>query len=285
MTTDPTDDPLWIRAQEEIGAMPALRMQFFVSRINYVTVLSQDMLAVHSHLFDTLVSEHNESIFSLLRENPKLLTTDSPEAITQVREHIISGNKTHVAGYREWILNQALVSFCTFFDAFLVDAVELVLSSKVELLFDTKAASGVTYKKIIEDGLASTTEELVAKELGHFSFIAGIKSRIGYFESKLNVSTQAILDWDRFTDGSLFKHWTLDYLSEIYEKRNSIVHRDEYPIKTLEEIQEISTAFSKIIMNIALELKEGYSILLDVNRALLQAQRYQHYKSTESRGG
>jgi len=268
----------WQRAQEEANAIPALRMQFFLSRINYVMIMANDLLDLHAHTKDQLISKYTSSMLTLLGENPQLLNITSPTDIDIVNRTIKEGNMAHVSGYREWILNQALVSLCTFLDAFLEETVDIVLRQRVDFLYDTKASKEATFQEIVENGLSKVIDEVRRKEVGHFAHLTGIKSRVKYFESKLDILTNAIFDWSHFNDGHLFSHWTLDYLSDTYDKRHDVVHHDTYPIKTLKELKEISDAFSKIILNLSREVRQKYSIMLDINRTILLSELYQRYQ-------
>lgn len=268
------DRELWEEAERIANAIPAIPMQAFMTRMSFVMLMVADLLDVHHYATDQLVQRHMGGQMKILEDNPQILRVDNEEVRQAVQAHMEQGVRDQVSRHSQWILNQGLVSHCTFLDAFLEQTVELVLRGQPSLLVDTRAGKEASLQQVIEDGLDTVLADVAAKETSHFAHLTGIRSRIGYLESKLSMATARLFDWSNFTDGAEFAHWDLDYLCDVYDRRHKIVHHDEYSVNSGEELHEISTAFGKLLLNTARVAQDVHGIMNDMNRGLIQQQEY-----------
>ena len=234
----------------------------YVGKINYVALLAQDILRMHAENSSALMGERIEGTLSLLRDNPDFIVDDQPEALEKIVGKIIDYSRNQVARYRDWVMNQALVSFCSYFDAFLDDTLDTIFQVQVDLLFDSKPAKSVELKDVVEMGCEDLISEIRRKEVTRFSF-KGIDKRLGYFESKLGISASSLFDWSSYKDPERFEGWDLEKLKEVYDKRHAVVHRDDYPISSIEEITELSMFLMRIIMNLSNRCMFQYSLSLE----------------------
>jgi hypothetical protein len=88
--------------------------------------------------------------------------------------------------------------------------------------------------------------------------------RIDYLQRKLAIQTHQLFDWglsDEDTDRR-FEGLNLDSLVKFYQQRHDIVHRDDTPISTYEELDVISVFFLNVGSRLAMMIhkKHGHRI-------------------------
>ena len=60
-------------------------------------------------------------------------------------------------------------------------------------------------------------------------------------------------------------------LSEIFDKRHNVVHKNELPLKELSELAKIKNFFEKIVIKLSILTMDKYAILLDVQDILVRS--------------
>jgi hypothetical protein len=229
-------DPAWEMAEKAVESIPHIKMTHYLTRISNITATVMDFLRLHSESSYRIAEERAASIQEMINQNPQIWATDDVDIQQQEVEGISEFVQQQVSAYGNWILSQGLVSFCTFLDGFFEDVVDIRLQQNVALIYDTASAKRVDLRSFVEKELPQIIDEVRKKETRHFSYLPGIKKRIGYLESKLGIPTSSIFDWAIFLDADEFEGWDLDKLDELYDNRHSIVHRDAYPVQSVEDL-------------------------------------------------
>src|SRR5262245_8301835 len=89
--------------------------------------------------------------------------------------------------YPSWVLNQALVTYCTIFDSFLDSTLDAVLQHNPKLLYGLSGAKNIELKKVIELGsVDAIVREIRAKEIRNFSN-DDIGNRLNFLKTKLAI--------------------------------------------------------------------------------------------------
>ncbi len=82
-----------------------------------------------------------------------------------------------------------------------------------------------------------------------------------------------IFDYSTFT-GDAQKRligYDLSKLSEIFDKRHNVVHKNELPLKELSKLAKIKDFFEKIVIKLSILTMDRYTILLDVQDILVRS--------------
>lgn len=186
--------------------------------------------------------------------------------------------------YPRWVLNQALVSFCTIMDSFLDSILDALFRHNPKMLYGISGAKNVELKRLVELGsVEAVVEDIRTKEIRSFSN-ESIAERLDYFQRKFNIETKLLFDWDlteKDTDRRL-ENLNLDSLVMFYEQRHDIVHRDATPISTLDELDLASLLFTNVGWKLAWRLHKQHDITLDFLMWVARHIRYQEFKLQES---
>ena len=182
--------------------------------------------------------------------------------------------------YPRWVLNQALVTYCTILDSFLDSTLDAIFQHNPKVLYGVAAAKNIDLKKPVDLGTVDAViREIRAKEIRNFSN-DDIAKRLQYLKDKLSIDTDRLFDWefsaedtDRRLEGLNFKS-----LENYYQQRHDIVHRDATPISTFEEIDIVSVFFVNVGSKLAARICQKHQIPLDLSLMVNRNERYERLK-------
>jgi hypothetical protein len=185
------DDPLWLKAQEIVNRMPAIRMSFFLGRLNETLLFAKDMLNLYrDHGKSTSIARGMSGLpglLELLPFNEDVTPEEQQRARDEIAQKYEEETKRKADQPEGWILNQALVTLCTAFDTFLEELVEVVLQTKVEILYGVAGAKNIELKEAVRLGsLEAIVANLREKEVERFTF-ERIKQRLEYLDRRLGL--------------------------------------------------------------------------------------------------
>jgi hypothetical protein len=284
-------DPLWQRVLEQEERTPRIMLWSFINRITDAQVFVADILELHEANSESILKEKMRGIPELV-SNPEFYidvegkpTNPNDSVVKLLVEKMEGSFKNKIEkDYPRWVLNQALVTYCTIFDAFLDSCVEAVFLQNPKILYGVAAGKNIELKKVVELGSVDAVVTAIrAKEIKTFSH-GEITERINYFGSKLSVEIGQLFDW-KFSDEDKDRRlegWDIKMLESIYNKRHEIVHRDKHPVSTYEELDIIAHFFKSIAAKLAILLRRKHGLTWDI---LLIASRYQRYSSLKAQSG
>jgi len=185
-------------------------------------------------------------------ENLRLLKEKAQEEYTQ-----------EVENFLPILFNQTLVMFCTVFDNFLIDGLDVITNLKPEMIKNLSTKEDRDILEAIEENMdvsRSTVFSIIRKKiLERFDF-KSIDKKINTFEA-LGLKRNIIF--------KLNKKMTVKYpkaeklLKEIYSKRNDIVHKNTLPLRKFQELEHINGFFTHFIFKFSLDVWRTFNIKTD----------------------
>ncbi len=126
---------------------------------------------------------------SLWEPTPEIMNFLSDRIENSTREKI----EKH---YPRWVLNQALVTYCTILDSFLDSTLDAIFQHNPKVLYGVAAAKNIDLKKLVDLGTVDAViREIRAKEIRNFSN-DDIAKRLQYLKDKLSIDTDRLFDWE-----------------------------------------------------------------------------------------
>ncbi len=286
-------DPLWQEVLDEEARTPQIRLFFLMNRISDVKVFVADTLALYKANSEKIVSHKMRGMPAFVSKPEFWKNTEggpwkpTPEVIEFLAGQIETATRERIEDhYPRWVLNQALVTCCTILDSYLDSALDAVFQSNPKLLYAVSGAKNIELKKMVELGTVDAViRDIRAKEIRNFSN-DDIGNRLDYFQAKLSIQTDHLFDWQyskKDTDRPL-EGLNLKSLKDFYQQRHDIVHRDQTPISTFEELDRISVFFLNIGSKVALLISQKHNVVLDLFMIMYRNERYNLLK-TQSESG
>jgi hypothetical protein len=264
----------WRMAAQAAEQLPCILTMHYLTRLSDVHSTVVDLLKLHSTGAADLAKEHARTLRTLLGRNPQLWATEDGKARDLVKNRVNEFTSEAVSRRPVWIINQGLVTSVTFFEGFLENVVDIIYREKVDLLCQTRPASDISLKEVVAKGTQQGIDDVRSEEVHRFTFLSGIRKRMGYMESKLGIPVSALFDWSTFESPEQYEEYDLNKLADIYEKRNAVVHSEELPLEQLNQLSVVSDFLGKLVLNISGEARSKHGVLLDMNRMMLQTELY-----------
>lgn len=255
---------------------PAIPLVVHLSRLVDTFMYVADLLDAYSATQGRIIERHVTGVSALADEHGLLFQLPDEElekaARSKFAQLLRESAEQKARAYTDWILNQGLVSLCTVFDVFLDALVDVVIRTRVEILYAAAGAKNIELKEIVELGsLEAVTDRFREKEVKRFGFL-DIKDRFRYLESKLGLDVDDIFRFRRFTPEAqqALRDWDPDKVAGLYGSRHRIIHGDERPVKNIETLRELQDVLSKMMIDLAFQVKAKHGIELDLVQPLLQ---------------
>lgn len=182
-----------------------------------------------------------------------LLKKDTPsdkknEFIKKFKKSYEEKNIKDIESFFELLYNQILVVIYTFVDDYLIDSLEIIINEKPEILIQmSNNEKDITVKDVIE---SSTYSDVLKKIKTKVTDKFGRKG----IDKKLKDFQQLGINLDNLN---------YEELEEEINKRHDIVHKDERPIKSLEELVIIGKKFSNFIIQLAIKFHKHFNVHID----------------------
>ena len=201
--------------------------------------------------------------------NKPLSPSEKIEQFNLLKEGVEKEYVQDVENFLPILFNQTLVVFCTVFEMFLIDSLDVITKLKPETI---KILSTKEYKDILDaiekniDISRLTVFSIVRKKiLERFDF-KSIDKKFNTFEA-IGLKRSAIF---KLNEKMTVKYPNAEkFLKEIYRKRNDIVHKNMLPIKEYQDIENISEFLNHFIFKFSLDAYKVFGIKLDFQLTIL----------------
>jgi len=282
------NDPIWQKVLDQEADTPQIKLFSLMSRITDARVFVADTLALYKANSERLVARKMRGVPGLVSKPEFWKSSDGTptEPSLETVEFLVDGMEKATKEklekhYPQWVLNQALVTYCTILDSYLDSTLDAVFQHNPKLLYGLSGAKNIELKKVIELGsIDAIVREIRAKEIRSFSN-GDIVDRLDYFKSKLAIETDQLFDWEyseKDTDRPL-EGLNLKSLEDLYQQRHDIVHRDKTPISTAEELDIIGCFFLNIGSKLAVLIRQKHQIWWDIYMMTSRNDRYNLLKA------
>ena len=253
--------------------MIVLKAFEYLSKLNRTVIFLRDALkACQSREFQKMLLEERKAVREeLLSELEYKKIFFHPDAETHknlknmVMEKMEQADEAGIKSYMPIIVNQNLVMLCTVMEIYLVHVLVTVLLKRPEIIVGLAQEKNVTLKRVLELGnYDAVVEEFRDKVVEIFSF-QGIKEKFNTF-SKIGITTESVFEYSGFPERvqKRFKGYSFTNLEDIFQKRHDIVHKNELPIRNIDELIVIEDFLEKTIINLSVKAKDKYDIPIEM---------------------
>ena len=260
--------------------MPTIRMLDFVTKLGdaYFVIYNTLSIIKRSDVQNFIVSTMMQGTDQLLQEleDKRVFYEDTPQKTAELKslftQQLKDLNAQKVQEYAPVLLNQNLVMLCTIMEIFFLHILETITLTEPNVLVGLAQEKTLTLQQIL--GLKNydaIIEEFRSKILDHFSR-QGLKEKFKVYE-KIGLDINKIFDYSTYTDDAQKSliGYDLNKLSEIFDKRHDIVHKNALPLRRLNELKGIKNFFEKIIFNLSTLVMDKHAILLDLQENLVRS--------------
>ncbi|MDP8229477.1 MAG: hypothetical protein P9L93_00020 [Candidatus Gorgyraea atricola] len=256
--------------------MITIKMMDFISKLGDAYLVVYNTLSiikrgdVQGFIVNTMTQGSDRMIQELLDKN--VFNEVSPKKIKEIKERVVQDleilNMRKVKEYTPILINQNLVMLCTIMETFFLHVLQSIMIKDSRAILGLAQDKNVSLERILElKDYDSVIEGFRMKILEHFSR-QGLKEKFKTYK-KIMPDIENIFDFSSFTDGILAAY-DLEKLSEIFDKRHDVVHKNQSPLKNLGELTQIKDFFEKLIMNLSQFTMNKYAILLDIQEGLVK---------------
>ena len=164
--------------------------------------------------------------------------------------------------YPQTIINQSLSIMCSFFESFLIESLDIIFDKEIRMLIKLSQKKEIKLNKIIKLG---TYDKLISsfkkKTLVRFSRDS-IEEKFKKYYKIIGFDISKFFDMSRYTEEvqTKFKGWDLEKLDSIFNERHEIVHNQQFPLTSLNELHDRKQFFEKIILNMTLKITDKFDI-------------------------
>lgn len=285
-------DPIWRKVLEEEENTPHIKLLNFMTRMSEARGFTTNVLALQQENREKLFVRMMQGVREMISD-PKFWKTPSDKNWTDQTDNtsfdaqeilyseMEKSTKEKIEKYRIWILNQALVIYCTILDTALEQLLDAIFRKNEMALYGVSEAKSIDFKKMIALGsIDAVKEDFRKKVIKNFSF-EEISQRFQFLKSKLGIDIKEIFNWgnqdERVKD--IVKDYTFDDLKDIYNLRHSIVHHDATPITSEVELADIAEFFIQTYYNLAHLVLEKFSLTADFVFLITRQERYNVLKA------
>lgn len=173
------------------------------------------------------------------------------------------------------VLNMSLVTMCTVLELFIEHIFLSIFDAKVETLLTLSKGKSITLEQLLKfNNYDEVLTNFKRKYIDHITR-QGIREILKAFDA-IGIDHNTLFSWSTFTSDvqSRFNGWNDERLIDIFNKRHSVVHQNELPISTLDELLLIKDFFTKLMLNLSLKTWHKfykYGLILDVHQQMREA--------------
>lgn len=165
--------------------------------------------------------------------------------IKKMKEAQAVENEKDVNNFLIIFYNKTLIMMCTIFDIFLVDCAEVIIDNNQKTIKAFANDNDVLLDDLINVDPEDVFKNIQKKCLKRFDF-GGIEDKIKYL-NKLGIKKEMLF---KFNDKMIkqFPQAEEFLKKEIYERRHSIVHKNEMSIKNFEDLSKVFNFLNYLII-------------------------------------
>ncbi|TKJ47818.1 hypothetical protein CEE34_01535 [Candidatus Aerophobetes bacterium Ae_b3a] len=259
--------------------MPTIRMIDFLSKLNdaYFVVYNTVNIVERSDVQSVIVNTMMQGTDQLLQEleDKRVFYGDIPQKTALkglLTQRLKDANARKVQEYVPVLLNQNLVMLCTIMEIFFLHILETIMLKEPNVLVGLAQEKRLSLQQVLSlKDYDSIIEKFRSKILDHFSR-QGLKEKFKIYEN-IGLDINKVFDYPTYTDDAQKRliGYDLSKLSEIFDKRHNIVHKNELPLKELNELAKTKDFFEKIVIKRSILTMDKYAILLDVQDILVHS--------------
>ncbi|TKJ47049.1 hypothetical protein CEE34_05800 [Candidatus Aerophobetes bacterium Ae_b3a] len=252
--------------------MPTIKMFDFLAKLSdaYFVVYNTLNIVKRSDVQSVIVNTMMQGTNQLLQEleDKKVFHGDILQRTTfknLLTQQLKDGHARKVQEYYPIFLNQNLVMLCTIMEIFFLHILETIMLKEPNVLVGLTQGKALTLKQILAvKNYDSIIEKFRSKILDHFSR-QGLEEKFKIYE-KIGLDIGKVFDYSTYTSDAQKRliGYDLSKLSEIFDKRHNVVHKNELPLKELSELAKIKEFFEKIVIKLSILTVDKYAILLDI---------------------
>ena len=193
-----------------------------------------------------------------------------PHDLQQKIKEIAKGQERKIEEYPLVVINQSWVILWSIFESYLISSLEAILDTKPEVIIALSEQKAVTLEEIIRlkdyDSVLANFKNKIIRGF----FWASIRDRFNRYFKPLGFNISEFFDMSHYIEKvqTTYTGWGLDKLSELYDERNSIVHKEGMPLKSLPDLHYRKEFFVKISINITRKISEKFGITNDLSPLL-----------------
>ena len=258
--------------------MPVIRMLDFLSRLSdayfvvYNTINIVKRPEVQNFIVDTTMQGTDQLLQEL--EDKGVFHGDIPQKTALkglLAQRLKDANTRMVQEYVPVLLNQNLLMLCTIMEIFFLHILETIMLKEPNVLIRLAQEKTLSLRQVLSlKSYDSIIEEFRSKISDHFSR-QGLKEKFKTYE-KIGLDINKVFDYSTYTDDAQkrLSGYGLGRLSEVFDKRHDIVHKNQLPLTQLSELRETKEFFEKIVLNLSMLIMGKYAISLDLQEILVR---------------
>ena len=186
--------------------------------------------------------------------------------------------------YRLWIINQALVNYCTILDTALENLLDAIFRKNINALYGASEAKSIDFKRLVALGsVEAVADDLRKKVIRKFTF-DDITQRFQFLKSNLGIEVDSVFNWENQEDSitEALKGRALKELQGVYNQRHSVVHQDATPLNSEDELNLISDFLSHTYYNLTSLVMNKFDLTVDIVMFATRQQRYDSIKTRKT---
>lgn len=175
----------------------------------------------------------------------------------------------------EIVLNLGLVFLCTVFENFLEHVLKVVFYCNPKTLLGISKEKSLTLERALElRSYDEVLQEFKDKYLYHFNR-QGMEEKLKAFYS-IGFKKEKLFSWEIFTEEIKTRYSAYDDMTliDIFNKRHSIVHNNQYPVVNIDEFLLMKDFLVKLVFNFGMMASKKYykyGALLDAHAMMRDA--------------
>ncbi len=183
-----------------------------------------------------------------------------------------------LASYELRILNQAFVTLCTVLDSFYDDTYLAALNASPNTLEMEVTA---LYSGRGSEPPRATKDERIRELVDNFSR-KSIAKKFAVF-SRWGIDVQKLFTFWGSSESlqRQFASWDQHKLEEIYSSRHDVVHRDVWPIKSIDELEAICDYFQQLMFYVAHAVSENLIVPTDIGLMVWAGEKWKDFKKAK----
>lgn len=193
-------------------------------------------------------------------------------------------SRAKIDKYRLWIINQALVNYCTILDTALENLLDAIFRKNLNALYGASEAKSIDFKRLVALGsVEAVAGDLRKKVIRKFTF-DDITQRFQFLKSNLGIEVDSVFNWENQEESikEALKGRALKELQAVYNQRHSIVHQDATPLNSEDELNLISDFLSHTYYNLSSLVMNKFDLTVDIVMFATRQQRYDSIKTRKT---
>jgi hypothetical protein len=251
--------------------MRLIPVNTYVRKLLSIYIFAEDIInLLKTPKIKSILIQQKLSILDEVLKEYKIIPEKVPPALQKITEELRKGIETMIEEQKKrveeiyplTIINQSLSMMCSIFESFLIEFLDIIFDKDNRYLIRLSQEKEMKLHKIIQH---KTFDEVISyfkeKTLTAFSRDS-VKDKFKKYFKRIDLDISKFFDMSRYTEKVQikFKNWDLRKLDSIFVERHGIVHEQQYPLSSLNELYDRKQFFENIILNMSLEITDRLDI-------------------------